>query len=219
MITVTNLKKQYRLGRKNRVDALRGVNLEIAEGEVAAIIGPSGSGKSTLLNILGGLDRDYQGTVEVFGKDIKQYNKNFYRRNIVQTVFQQFYLVPSQTVYENVVLPVKFGRQYSAKDLKKRADFILDRVGLKDRRNHRPNELSGGQAQRVAIARALITNPTVLLADEPTGNLDTKTGKEIVQLLFEINKEENNTLIIITHDPDVSDEIKRKIHVRDGIVV
>ncbi len=218
MIKVENLRKTYKLAKSNEVHALRGASFEIAKAEIAALVGPSGSGKSTLLNILGGLDREYKGMAMILDKDIKQYNANFYRRHVVQTIFQQFYLIPSLTVYENILLPVKFGRQFSGKELKERADYILEKVGLKDRRKHRPNELSGGQAQRVAIARALLPNPDIILADEPTGNLDSKTGDAIMDLLFQINKEDNTTVIVITHDMNIIRDVKKRIFLKDGKV-
>ncbi len=218
MIEIKNLKKTYKLGKQNEVYALRDIDVEIPTGQVSAIVGPSGSGKSTLLNILGGLDFSYIGEILVEGKDVKSYNKNYYRRYIVQTIFQQFYLVPSLSVFENTILPVKFGNQLKGKELENRAKEILNEVGLWDRRDHKPNELSGGQIQRVAIARALITNPKIILADEPTGNLDTKTGASIVELLFKVNEKEKNTMIIITHDMDIIEDVKTKIFIKDGLI-
>lgn len=219
MINIQNLSKTYKLAKENIVHALRNVSLEIPEASIAAIIGHSGSGKSTLLNILGGLDRKYEGEVFVDEKNLKNINANDYRRNYVQTIFQQFYLVPALSVYENVVLPVKFGKQFNSKDLKERAEYILEKVGLSDRKNHKSKELSGGQIQRAAIARALITSPKIILADEPTGNLDTKTGGEIVDLLFEINQTEKTTMVIITHDMDIIEDVKLKFTLKDGEVV
>lgn len=219
MIKTNNLSKTYKLSKENLVHALKNVSIEIPDSSVAAIIGHSGSGKSTLLNILGGLDRKYQGEVFVNEKNLKQINANEYRRNYVQTIFQQFYLVPALSLYENVVLPVKFGKQFNVKDLKERAEYILEKVGLSDRKNHKSKELSGGQVQRAAIARALITSPKIILADEPTGNLDTKTGSEIVNLLFEINQSEKTTMIIITHDMDIIEDVKLKFTLKDGEVV
>jgi putative ABC transport system ATP-binding protein len=216
VIELKKLKKIYKLGKSNQVDALQGVSLKIESGEVIAIVGPSGSGKSTILNILGGLDFEYDGEVLVENIELKDYNPNDYHREVLGTIFQQFYLVPSLTVAENIMLPIMFGRQISMKTANERLDYILDRVGLSDRRDHRPNELSGGQAQRVAIARALITQPKVLLADEPTGNLDSKTGAEIIELLYELNREENTTLIIVTHDENVIKGVKNRVYLIDG---
>lgn len=218
MIKVIGLKKEYKLGKANTVHAVNDVSFEIKKGEIAALVGPSGSGKSTVLNILGGLDRKYKGEVIVDGKDIKKHNKDKFRRNVVQTIFQQFYLVPSLTVEENVMLPVVFGHQFGMRESKKRLKYILEKVGLTDRRKHKPSELSGGQAQRVAIARALMADPEILLADEPTGNLDSKTSDQIIDLLFKINKEEGKTMVIITHDMDLFKDVKHKIFLRDGKV-
>jgi putative ABC transport system ATP-binding protein len=216
MISVKNLSKTYQLGKENFVHALNDVSFEIEKSSINAIVGPSGSGKSTLLNIMGGLDRDYEGTVKIDDRDLKKISANNYRRNYVQTIFQQFYLIPALDVYENITLPIKFGRQMSKKKIKERADYILNKVGLFDRKHHRQSELSGGQIQRVAIARALMPNPKIILADEPTGNLDTKTGNQIMDLLFEINKEEGTTLAIITHDMEVIKDVKNVISIRDG---
>ena len=154
------------------VEALRGVSFNVDKGEFISVVGSSGSGKSTLLNILGGLDLEYTGKVLIDGKDIKEYNPNLYRRNVVGTIFQQFYLIPSLTVEENILLPLKFVKDKGI-DVNKRLDYLLEMVDLKNRRKHLPKELSGGQAQRVAIARALIDNPKIVLAVEPAGNLDS----------------------------------------------
>jgi ABC-type lipoprotein export system ATPase subunit len=219
MIKIKNLVKNYKLTDDNIVQALKGVDLQIEREKVIGLIGPSGSGKSSLLNILGGLDRKYDGEVTVDGKDLKNYNLNIYRRKIVQTVFQQFYLVPSLSVEENVLLPIKFGRQYKGSALKERVEYIIEKVGLTDRKHHRPNQLSGGQAQRVAIARALIAGPKIILADEPTGNLDTKTSKDILNLLMSLNEDEKITMIIITHDIAVIKDLDQKIYLQDGKIV
>lgn len=219
MIEVKSLKKIYKLGKSVAVHALKNVHFNIKEGEIVTIVGPSGSGKSTILNILGGLDTQYNGEVNILGKELKKYNPNYYRRHILGTIFQQFYLVPSLTVAENIVLPIKFGKQLSKAETKERLNYLLDRVDLKNRAKHLPSELSGGQAQRVAIARALMAKPKILLADEPTGNLDTKTGKEISNLLFDLNKEENTTLIIVTHDASLFSKADKTIYLKDGKVV
>ncbi len=219
MIEVKNLKKIYRMSKKVSVNALSDASFKIAEGEVCAVVGPSGSGKSTLLNILGGLDLEYSGEVLIDGKDIKKYNQNSYRRHQIGTIFQQFYLIPTLSVAENIMLPVTLGKQFDRQFANDRLEFLLDRVGLTNRRNHKPRELSGGQAQRVAIARALMSKPKIVLADEPTGNLDSKTGKEITKLLYDLNKEEGVTLVIVTHDSELFKDVKRKIHLMDGKVV
>lgn len=197
------------------VDALRGVNFNVQKGEFVSVVGASGSGKSTLLNILGGLDRKYSGSVYVDGKDIKQYDPNYYRRYIVGTIFQQFYLIPSLNVQENILLPLKFGKRKNI-DAKERLNYLLDIVGLKNRVKHFPRELSGGEAQRVAIARALIDSPKIVLADEPTGNLDSKTGNDIVNLLKELNKKEGLTIMLVTHDGNIAQNTDRIITLVDG---
>lgn len=197
------------------VQALRGVSFNIEKGEFVSIVGSSGSGKSTLLNILGGLDWGYTGKILIEEKDIKEYNANYYRRKIVGSIFQQFYLIPSLSVEENILLPMKFNMNKGI-DIQLRLEYLLDMVDLKDRRKHLPKELSGGQAQRVAIARALIDKPKIVLADEPTGNLDSKTGESIIGLLKELNKVENVTVILVTHDGEISKKTDRVITLVDG---
>lgn len=219
MIEVKNLKKIYKQGRNVVVHALNDISFKIENGESVSIVGPSGSGKSTILNILGGLDTQYQGEVIIDEKELRKYNQTYYRRHILGTIFQQFYLIPTLTVAENILLPVRFGKQLSKAESKERLNYLLDRVDLKNRAKHYPNELSGGQAQRVAIARALMAKPEILLADEPTGNLDSKTGKEISQLLFDLNKEEGTTLIIVTHDSSLFSKVSRSIYLKDGKIV
>lgn len=219
MLEIKNLKKTYRISKEVLVHALNDVSFKIEEGSSVTIVGPSGSGKSTILNILGGLDSQYEGKVLVNDKELKKFNQNYYRRQILGTIFQQFYLVPSLTVAENISLPIKFGKQLSNAETKERLKYLLDRVGLTNRAKHFPRELSGGQAQRVAIARALMAKPKILLCDEPTGNLDSKTGKEISELLFELNKEEGTTLIIVTHDPKLFSSVDKSIYLKDGKIV
>ncbi len=214
-IQIKNLRREYEMSKDVTVQALRGVDFDISKGEFISIIGSSGSGKSTLLNILGGLDWEYSGKILIEEKDIKEYNPNFYRRHIVGSIFQQFYLIPSLTVEENILLPLKFNMSKDP-NIKKRLEYMLEMVDLKNRRNHLPKELSGGQAQRVAIARALIDNPKIVLADEPTGNLDSKTGESILNLLKELNKVENITVILVTHDKKISDKTDRVITLVDG---
>lgn len=219
MITVKNLKRYYEMNQDTIVKALDDVNFEANNKEIIAIVGTSGSGKSTLLNILGGLDLEYEGEVIVDNKNIKDYNANLYRRQKVGTIFQQFNLINTQSVYENIILPIKFGHQLNPKDLRERADYLLDKVGLTDRKKHRPTELSGGQMQRVAIARALMVKPEILLADEPTGNLDSKTGSEIMHLLNTLNDDEDMTVFIVTHDLNLVKGIDKKIFLQDGKVI
>lgn len=214
-IQIQNLKRRYVISKSVSVDALRGVTFDVEKGEFISVIGSSGSGKSTLLNILGGLDRKYTGSVYVDEKDIKEYDSNYYRRYIVGTIFQQFYLIPSLNVEENILLPLKFGKKEGI-DFEERLNYLLDVVGLKHRVKHFPRELSGGEAQRVAIARALIDSPKIVLADEPTGNLDSKTGNDILELLKELNKEEELTILLVTHDQAIAQKTDRIITLVDG---
>ena len=214
-IQIQNLKRRYAISKSVFVDALRGVTFDVEKGEFISVIGSSGSGKSTLLNILGGLDRKYTGSVYVDEKDIKEYDPNYYRRYIVGTIFQQFYLIPSLNVEENILLPLKFGKKEGI-DFEERLNYLLDIVGLKHRVKHFPRELSGGEAQRVAIARALIDSPKIVLADEPTGNLDSKTGNDILELLKELNKEEELTILLVTHDHAIAQKTDRIITLVDG---
>lgn len=203
------------MGKDLHVGALQGVNFQIEEGSFISVVGSSGSGKSTLLNILGGLDWEYTGDILIGGKNIKDYDPNYYRRYIVGTVFQQFYLIPSLSVEENILLPMKFQNK-KGRDIDERLDYLIDMVGLSDRRKHLPKELSGGQAQRVAIARAMIDTPKIILADEPTGNLDSKTGMAILKLLEELNEVEKVTILLVTHDKEVAQYTKKVITLVDG---
>ncbi|MBP6976641.1 ABC transporter ATP-binding protein [Candidatus Dojkabacteria bacterium] len=214
-IEIDNLKRVYEMSKEVSVEALRGISIDIEKGEFVSVVGSSGSGKSTLLNILGGLDWEYKGKITINGKDIKEYDPNYYRRYIVGTVFQQFYLIPSLSVEENILLPYKFSSK-KGEDINQRLEYLLDMVDLKNRRKHLPKELSGGQAQRVAIARALIDNPEIVLADEPTGNLDSKTGESIIKLLKELNKKEGVTVILVTHDKEIAKKTERVITLVDG---
>ena len=215
-IEIDNLKRIYKPSSKVKVEALRGVNFDIAKGEMISVVGSSGSGKSTLLNILGGLDWEYEGNIIVDGKNIREYDQNYYRRYIVGTIFQTYYLIPTLNVEENILLPLKFGKKMSTKEANMRVEELLEAVDLQDRRKHIPKELSGGQAQRVAIARALIDRPKIVLADEPTGNLDSKTGDQILELLKSLNKKERTTMIVVTHDMLIADKTERKITLKDG---
>ncbi len=214
-IEIKDLKREYVMSKDVSVNALRGVSFDIEKGEFLSVVGSSGSGKSTLLNILGGLDWEYEGNIIVDGKDIKEYDHNFYRRYVVGTIFQQFHLIPSLNVEENILLPYKFSKR-KGENINQRLEYILKMIGLEDRRKHLPKELSGGQAQRVAIGRALIDSPKIVLADEPTGNLDSKTGDSIVTLLEELNKEEEVTVILVTHDRKIAEKTKRIITLVDG---
>jgi len=215
-IKVENLKRVYRPSKEVLVKALDGLSFSVDKGQTVSVVGSSGSGKSTFLNILGGLDWKYTGEIYVDGKNIKEYNKNYYRRFIVGTIFQQFHLVPTLNVEENILLPTKFERNMGKEKLNERLENILEEVGLRDRRKHYPSELSGGQAQRVAIARAIIDNPKIVLADEPTGNLDSKTGVMIMNLLRSLSESENITTIVVTHDKEIASRTERIITLVDG---
>lgn len=215
-IEVKNLKKVYKPSKNVTVNALDGLSFSMKKGELLSLVGSSGSGKSTFLNILGGLDWKYSGEVIVEGKNIKDYDPNYYRRFIVGTIFQQFYLIPTLTVEENILLPTRFKRNMNKRQLKDRFDSIVKSIGMEDRVTHYPNELSGGQAQRVAIARAVIDHPKIILADEPTGNLDSKTGESIIELLRSLSESEDITTIIVTHDMKIAQETNRRITLVDG---
>ena len=203
------------MGKNVYVDALKDVAFDIEKGEFLSVVGASGSGKSTLLHILGGLDSEYSGNVYVAGKNIREYNSNYYRRYIVGTIFQQFYLIPSLNVKENILLPLKFGKRRNI-NINERLSYLLKITSLEKRINHLPNELSGGEMQRVAIARALINSPEIILADEPTGNLDSKTGKSIMELLTDLNRNEKVTIVLITHDKEIARRTDRTITLVDG---
>lgn len=220
LVEARGLKKTYRMG-KTEVSALRGVDLTVSPGEFVAVMGVSGSGKSTLLHLLGGLDRPSQGSVRIDGVDLstlKDSQLADIRSKKIGFVFQFFNLLTRLTALRNVRLAAEIAGS-SAKEAEKRAFEMLKLVGLGDRANHRPSEMSGGEQQRVAIARALINQPKIILADEPTGNLDTRTGLEILQLLKQINKENRQALVIVSHDLRVGELADRTVHLRDGLVV
>uniref|UniRef100_A0A7V0Z7Z8 ABC transporter ATP-binding protein n=1 Tax=candidate division WOR-3 bacterium TaxID=2052148 RepID=A0A7V0Z7Z8_UNCW3 len=211
--------KKYSLG-KVEVEALRGVSLEIEKGEYISIMGPSGSGKSTLMHILGCLDTPTKGEYYLEDKRVSDYTDMELariRNQFIGFVFQNFNLLTRLSALDNVALPLIYAG-VSKRERIERAREILTRVGLKDRLNHRPNELSGGECQRVAVARALINNPKIIFADEPTGNLDTKTGREIMELFDELHRE-GNTIVLVTHDPNIAVYAKRIIKLMDGRVV
>jgi putative ABC transport system ATP-binding protein len=202
------------------VHALRGASVKVGRGEVVAIMGPSGSGKSTMMNILGALDKPTSGEYYLDGENIAEMDDEQLadvRNRKVGFVFQSFNLLNRTTALSNVELPLRYSTGSNG-TRKAKAKAALEAVGLGDRLDHRPNELSGGQQQRVAIARALVNEPSIVMADEPTGNLDTKSGDEVMELLLDLNKERGTTLIIITHDPEIAERAQRTIMLRDGVV-
>jgi len=219
VIEANNLTKVYKMGTVE-VHALRGLSLNIARGEVVAIMGPSGSGKSTLMNIIGCLDRPTSGEYILDGGSVSNMKDDqlaAIRNHKVGFIFQSFNLLSRISALANVELPMRYSG--TTRGRRERAIAALEAVGLSDRIHHRPNELSGGQQQRVAIARSLVNDPAIILADEPTGNLDTNSGEEIMRLLLSLNRERGTTLIIVTHDSEVAAHTQRAIHIRDGLVV
>jgi putative ABC transport system ATP-binding protein len=218
LISVSALKKGYPIGRQI-VWALNGVDLEVDAGEFTVVMGPSGSGKSTLLYLLGGLDRSSAGSIRVADHEIEQLDENAladYRRKTIGFIFQSFNLIPSLTAEQNVAYPMRFAN-ISRRERTRRARELLEQVGLGNRLQHRPTELSGGQQQRVAIARALVNNPQIVLADEPTGNLDSTSGREIMGLLSDLNQQ-GRTILMVTHDPRGARGATRTIRFLDGRV-
>jgi putative ABC transport system ATP-binding protein len=218
VIEAHDLRKIYKMGEVE-VEALRGVSFTIRRGEVIAIMGPSGSGKSTLMNTLGCLDRPTSGEYMLDGEPVATRTDDQLadiRNRKVGFVFQSFNLLSRQTAITNVELPLRYSGNSSGR--RQRAIDALKAVGLEDRMTHRPTELSGGQQQRVAIARAIVNNPAIIMADEPTGNLDSKVGKEIMNLLLKLNRESGTTLIIVTHDPTIAEQTQRVIRLRDGLL-
>jgi putative ABC transport system ATP-binding protein len=218
VIHLSDIKKDYYLG-KTPLSVLKGITLDINPNEYVALMGPSGSGKSTLMNILGCLDSPSAGTYILNGKDVSKLEDDALaeiRNKEIGFVFQQFNLLPRLTALENVAVPLIYAG-ISKKERIERAEQMLEKVGLADRAHHRPNELSGGQSQRVAIARALINNPALILADEPTGNLDSKTSVEIMDL-FETIQASGNTVALVTHEEDIAEHAHRIIRIKDGII-
>ncbi|SHE31582.1 putative ABC transport system ATP-binding protein [Thermoanaerobacter uzonensis DSM 18761] len=219
LIKIRNLTKIYKMG-ENEVRALDGINLDIKKGEFISIVGQSGSGKTTLMNIIGCLDVKTSGEYFLNGIDTGKLSDNQLadlRCSEIGFVFQNFNLLQKMTALENVELPMIY-KGVPTKERRQRAEMLLEMVGLKERMHHRPNELSGGQQQRVAIARALANNPHLILADEPTGNLDSKSGSEIMKIIKELN-ERGNTVVLITHDPNIAAQAKRIVRIKDGRIL
>ncbi len=219
LIQLEDVTKIYKMG-ETQVNALRGVSYAVRKGDLLAIMGPSGSGKSTIMNIIGCLDKPTSGRYLLEGKEVSTYDRNqlaVIRNKKIGFVFQNFNLLARTSALENIELPLLYS-DISAKKTREMALESLQQVGLNGREGHKTNQLSGGEKQRVAIARALVNSPSVILADEPTGNLDTKTGEEIIQIFTRLNQEQGITIILVTHDPEVAEVARKIIHVRDGLI-
>lgn len=220
VVSLQDVVKTYIMG-ENEVHALRGISFDIQQGEFVSIMGPSGSGKSTCMNMIGCLDRPTSGIVKINDRETATMSEKelaILRNKTVGFVFQQYHLIPAMNILENVMLPLKYQKVDRALRLEK-AKAALESVGLAERIHHKPHELSGGQKQRVAIARAMVTQPKILLADEPTGALDTETGKQVMEMFRKINSEQNTTIIIVTHDPRIGESTERCIRILDGQIV
>ena len=219
MIKLEGIRKTYRMGDTN-VEALRGVDLHIGAREFVSIMGPSGSGKSTLMNIIGALDRPTSGRYRLEGEDVSRLTDNqlaLIRNRKIGFVFQTFNLLPRKTTLQNVELPLIYAG-LSPSERRRKARETLAMVGLEDRMSHKPNELSGGQRQRVAIARALVTDPSLVFADEPTGNLDSRTGEEIMEIFSSLNRDRQVTVLLVTHEAEIASFARRIIHIKDGLI-
>ncbi|WP_029521460.1 ABC transporter ATP-binding protein [Persephonella sp. IF05-L8] len=219
IIRLENLNKIYETAGI-KTHALKDINLTIYEGEFVAIMGASGSGKTTLMNIIGCLDTPTSGKYYLMGKDVSTLDDDHLseiRNQYIGFVFQQFFLIPYLTAYENILVPVIYSK-YNFKEKEKEAEEILEKIGLKDKKAHKPNQLSGGQQQRVAIGRALINNPELILADEPTGALDSKTAQEIMKIFVDLNKS-GKTIVLITHDPNIASYATRIVRISDGKII
>ena len=222
MIKLQNVWKEYQLDEDLVFTALKNINLTIKKGEFTSIVGPSGSGKSTLMHIIGLLDPISKGQIYIEEKDISKLNDDeisTLRNEFVGFVFQQFNLIPKLTVLENIMMPAIYARVKLDFDPRQKAMELINKFGLNSKEYSYPNKISGGQQQRVAIARALIMNPRLILADEPTGNIDTKTGEDILKILHSLHEKEKITVIIVTHDPHIAERTERKIVIRDGEIV
>ncbi|MFH1827259.1 MAG: ABC transporter ATP-binding protein [bacterium] len=222
MIKLKDVYKDYKIDRELTFQALKKINLTIKDGEFASIMGPSGSGKSTLMHLIGLLDKPTRGSILIDDKDVLSLSDDelsSLRNEYVGFVFQQFNLINRYTVLENVVLPTMYTRRNLKFDPTERALELLKSIGIEEKKNSYPNKISGGQQQRVAIARALIMKPKLILADEPTGNIDTKTGKEIMKILKDLNVKEKITIIIVTHEKEVAQQTKRIISIKDGELI
>lgn len=221
IIEMHDIKKSFYIGTENQLDILKGIDISVKEGEFVSIVGTSGSGKSTLMNIIGALDRATSGIYILDGTNIDDISDNGLseiRNKKIGFVFQTFNLIPRSSALKNVELPLLYYGM-NKKERKERAEYFLELVGMKERMSHQPNELSGGQKQRVAIARALATNPSIILADEPTGALDSATGRLVMDLFHKVHEEEGKTIVFITHNNELADETERIITLKDGNIV
>lgn len=221
IIELKGVIKDYPLGN-TKVHALRGIDLEVPKGDFLSIVGPSGSGKTTILNIIGCIDHATEGVVRIAGESVQEMNDQQLtnlRLYKIGFIFQTFNLIPVLSARENVEFPLLLMKKYSKKEIRKRSEKIIEEVGIKEYIEHKPAELSGGQRQRVAIARALVTNPEIVLADEPTANLDSETGAMILEIMRELNQIEKTTFIFSTHDPDVIKYARNVVKIRDGKII